>query len=206
MLDCTVSNEEIFIDGFSSEIYRSDHPSNTKTGGVCLYFREGLPIRRRTDVELLPEMIISEITLTRKKVFLGTLYHSPSQGSQQFETFIGNLQQTLDRMKTEHPHCVILTGDFNCRSSIWWIGDVEQPEGTALEELIETNSLYQLIEEPTNICNKGNSCIDLIITDQPNFFVEYGLHPSLDEHCQHQIIYGKLNLSLPSPPTYKRTV
>ena len=85
MLDCTVSNEEIFIDGLSSEIYGSDHPSNTKTG-------EGLPIRRRTDLELLPEVIISDITLTRKNVFLGILYRSPSQSSQQFETFIDNLQ------------------------------------------------------------------------------------------------------------------
>ena len=72
-------------------------------------------------------------------------------------------------MRTEHPHCVILTGDFNCRSFIWWTGDVEQPEGSALVELIEINSLYQLIEEPTNIHNEDNSCIDLIITDQPNF-------------------------------------
>ena len=50
------------------------------------------------------------------------------------------------------------------------------------------------------------SCIDLIITDQPNMFVEHGVHPSLDEHCQHQIIYRKLNITIPSPPLYKRTV
>ena len=50
------------------------------------------------------------------------------------------------------------------------------------------------------------TCIDLIITDQPNLFMEYGVHPSLDEHCQHQIIFGELNISLPCPPPYKRTV
>lgn len=37
-------------------------------------------------------------------------------------------------------------------------------------------------------------------------FVDYGVHPSLDEHCQHQIIHGKWNFSLPAPPPYKRTV
>ena len=50
------------------------------------------------------------------------------------------------------------------------------------------------------------SCIDLIITDQPNCLVDSGVHPSLDEHCQHQIIYGKLNISLPYPIPFKRTV
>ena len=75
-----------------------------------------------------------------------------------------------------------------------------------MEELIETNSLYQMIEEPTKIRNEGSSCIDLIITDQANSFVAYGVHPSLDEHCQHQIIYGNLNVSLPSPPPYRRTI
>ena len=61
----------------------------------------------------------------------------------------------------------------------------------------------QLLEELTNIHNEGSSCINLLITDQPNFFVNYGVHPSLDERCQHQLIYGKLNVPLPSPPPYR---
>ena len=84
--------------------------------------------------------------------------------------------------------------------------DTESPEGAALDEFIETNNLHQLIEEPTNIRNDSMTCIDLIITDQPNLFVNSGVHPSLDEHCQHQIIFGKLNISVPSPPPYKRLV
>ena len=44
MLDKSVKNDDIFIQGLSREIYRSDHPSNTKIGRVCVYFREGLPI------------------------------------------------------------------------------------------------------------------------------------------------------------------
>ena len=57
----------------------------------------------------------------------------------------------------------------------------------ALEEFLETNGLYQLIGEPTIIRIEGSSCIDLIITDQPNFFVAYGVHPSLDEHCNTKL-------------------
>ena len=112
----------------------------------------------------------------------------------------------INQVRGERPYCLILTGDFNCRSSQWWEDDAENPEGTALDELIETNDLYQLINEPTNIRDESMTCIDLIITDQPNFFVESGVHPSLDDHCQHQIIFGKLNLSIPAPPPYRRTI
>ena len=206
MLDSSVSNFGIFIEGFSREIYRSDHPSNTKLGGVCLYFREGLPIRRRTDLELLQEINVTEITIARKKIFLVAVYRSPSQNSEQFENFIDRLQTTLDLLRREKPYALIATGDFNCRSTQWWTEDLESPEGIALDELIESNNLCQLIDEPTNIRGEGMSCIDLIVTDQPNMFVEHGVHPSLDEHCQHQIIYGKLNITIPSPPPYKRTV
>ena len=172
----------------------------------CLYIRDGLPIKRRTDLELLPEIIITEIKIARKSVLFGTIYLNPSQNSEQFETFIDSLQQKINRMKAERPDCTILTGDLNCRSSMWWSEDDEQPEGTALDELMKTNGLYQLIEEQTNIRNEGCSCIDLIITDQPNMLVDYSVCPSLDEHCQHQIIHGKFNVSLPSPPQYKRIV
>ena len=111
-----------------------------------------------------------------------------------------------DTVRGERPHSFISTGDFNRRSAQWWPLAEELPEGTALEELIETNNLYQFIDEPTNIRRESMTCIDLIITDQPNIFMEYGLHPSLDDHCQHQIVFGELNISLPCPPPYKRTV
>ena len=56
---------------------------------------------------------------------------------------------------------------------------------------METINVYQLIDEPTNVRTQGMSCIDLIVTDQPNMFVDYGVHPPLDPHCEHKIIFGK---------------
>ena len=179
MLDSTIENEAIHIKGFSPEVFRNDHPSNSKNGGVCLYYRTGLPIKCRFDLEILQDMIVSEIAISRKKIFFINHYRSHSQNSEQFEIFIGNLQRVLTNIRNERPSCIVF---------------------------METNSLYKLINEPTNIRNESMSCIDLIITDQPNMFVDYGVHPSLDIHCQHQIIFGNLNLSLPSPPPYNRTV
>ena len=212
MLKSTIGNDVISIEGFSREIYRADHPGDNK----CLYFRKGLPIKRRKDLELLQEMVVAEITISCKKILFSTFYRSPSQNSEQFEKFINRLHRSLNVMQREGPHLMILTGDLNCRSSQWWPLDVEEPEGIALDELIETNNLHQLIDEPTNIREEAMSCIDLIITDQPNLFLQSGVHSSLDQNCQHQncqhqncqhqIIYGKINISLPPPPPYKRTV
>ena len=55
MLDSKVRDEEISIEGFSKEVFRNDRPSDSKIEGVCMYFREGLPIQRRKDLELLDQ-------------------------------------------------------------------------------------------------------------------------------------------------------
>ena len=212
MLNSTIRNDNISIEGYSRETFRAHHrngadePSDHKIGGVCLYYREGLPIKCKKDLEFLQEMNAAEIINSRKKIVFSTIYRSPSQNSEQFENFINRLSRSLNDMQKERPHLTIITGDFNCQSSQWWAHDVEEPEGMALEELIETNNLQQLIDEPTNIRGEDISCIDLIMTDQPNLFLHSGMHSSLDQNCQHQIIYGKINISLPPLPPYKRTV
>ena len=61
MLFSTISNDEIIIEGFSTEIYRNDHLSDTKVGGVCIYVREELPIKRRKEFELLQGTIATEV-------------------------------------------------------------------------------------------------------------------------------------------------
>ena len=75
-----------------------------------------------------------------------------------------------------------------------------------LSELCDSYCLNQLIEEPTHISGNSLSCIDLIITDQLNLFVDSGVHSSLYAKSYHQIVFGVVNLSIPRPPPYKRTV
>ena len=116
------------------------------------------------------------------------------------------LELLLDYMRDEKPHCIIFTGEFNSRSQQWWPGDIENEEGVALDEFIESNNLTQLIDQPPHIMNESRSCIDLIITDQPNILVDYGVHPSLYKMCHHEIKYGKINLSVPPPPSYERKI
>ena len=124
--------------------------------------------------------MISQISLGRKKIFSIVAYRSPNQTKDEFDIFYEKLQDTLDSVKDEKPHCIILMGDLNCRFKQWWPGDINSTEGMASDALLESNDLTQLIGQPTNIESTGVSCVDLIITDQPNLFVDYdGIHSSL---------------------------
>ena len=60
-----------------------------------------------------------------------------------------------------------------------------------------------LIDQPTHILENSKSCIDLIITNQPSLFVESGVHPSLFRGCHHEIIFGKVAVSVPHSPPYE---
>ena len=156
-LNETVKNEDIIINGFSTEIFRSGHPSGDKQGRVCVYFKENLPVKRRKDLEILQETVICKISLGRKKVFFVALYHSPSQSNKDFEEFYHKLQDNLDQIKELQDnldqikqHCTILMGDFNCRTKQFWPSDTDSPKRIALDELIESTNMIN-----SQIWNRG---------------------------------------------------
>ena len=117
---------------------------------------------------------------------------------------MNKFEQMLSKMSTEEPYAIIITGEFNCRSPQWWEDDIKTDEGKQLEPLMSDLGLHQLISGPTHMIGHSKSCIDLIFTDQPNLFIEFGIHPSLHEQCHHQIIYGELSVKNPFPPPYSR--
>ena len=98
-------------------------------------------------------------------------------------------------------------GDFNAHSQFWWSDGDTTPEGREIEDLFTSLSLPQIISEPTNfVPNKNPSCIDLIVTDQPNLILDSGTRASLDPFCHHQIIHCKVNFRIPPPPPFERKI
>ena len=203
-IDSTIDEGRLALDGYS--FIKGNHPHNVKKGGVGLYVKDSLPSKARSDLAILPECIVHEIHLNKKKYFFAVVYRSPSQNETEFENFMMNFELMLSKMNAENPFSVIITGDFNCRSTQWWENDIENNEGKLFELLTSDLGLHQLISEPTHLIGSSKSCIDLIFTDQPNLLIASGVHPSLHAHCHHQIIYGKLSVSNTKLPPYKRRI
>ena len=130
----------------------------------------------------------------------------PSQDQSEFDNFTTNFELLLSKLHAENPFSVIITGDFNCRSSQWWENDVENNEGKLFERITSDLGFHQLISEPTHLMGDSKSCIDLIFSDQPNLVIESGVHPSLHEQCHHQIVYGKLSVSNVTLPPHTRRI
>ena len=147
-------------------------------------------------------MILTFLVLSDLMAISSVIYRSPSQDQSDFDNF----ELLLSKMQAENPFCVVITGDFNCRSTQWWKDDIENTEGKSFEPLTSDIGLHQLISEPTHIMGDYKSCIDLIFTDQPNLIVESGVHPSLHEQCHHLIVYGKLSVSNVALPPYTRRI
>ena len=85
MLTSNILNEDIYINGFSTEPFRSDKGLNTRNGGVCLYFKESLPIKERRDLEIIP---VAEIKLIRKKIFVVLSYCHPNISIGEFNEYL----------------------------------------------------------------------------------------------------------------------
>ena len=206
-LDSTVDESKLDLTGYS--FLKSNHPNNVKRGGVGFYVKDSFPATSRPDLVTLPECIVCEVQLDKKKYFFTVLYRSPSQSQTEFQDFMNNFELMLSKMSGENPYCVIITGDFNCRSTNWWENDIENDiendEGKLFEPLTIDVGLHQLIKEPTHFIGNSRPCIDVIFIDQPNLLLESGFHPSLQEHC-HQIIFCKLSVKNLSPPSYKRRI
>ena len=62
-----IGESRLSIPGYS--MMRADHPSNTKRGGVCLYYKEHLPIIQGDDISNLKECLVTEITVKNERCF-----------------------------------------------------------------------------------------------------------------------------------------
>ena len=109
-------------------------------------------------------------------------------------------------MASENSYCVVITGDFNAPSAQWWENGLENDVGKLFEPFTAEVGLKQLISQPTHIIGNSQSCIDLIFTDQPDLYIESGVHGSLHKQCHHQIIYGKIAIDNLRSPPYKRRI
>ena len=194
-----LNDDNVEISGYT--LVRSDHPSNTKRGGVCLYCKNNLPLRV-INIGYLNECLILELTVGDKTCNFVVLYRSPSQSQDEFETLSDNFEMTLDTLAQKNPFLMTNIGD--AKSKNWYSQDKASFEGKTIESITSQFGLYQSINEPAHLLENSSSCIDLIFTSQTNLVVESGVDPSRHHDCHHRIVFAKFNLMISYPPPYSK--
>ena len=134
-LDSSIENDDdqIFIPGCN--LLRADHQSNTKGGGVCIYYKDHLPIIKRNDLCQLHKFLVTDLRIAKKKCFFTCLHRSPSQTSKEFEGFCKDLNLFLSNINDLNPAYSVITVDFNARSPQWCALNKENNEGSAISFL-----------------------------------------------------------------------
>ena len=201
--DISCDDNNLQLPGF--DLIGADHPSNTKRGGVCIYYWNCLALKL-LNISYLNECITFVMKLGDKICSFVSLYRSPNQSEDDFENFYNNFELTLDAVSATNPFLIVAIGDFNAKSSNWYTGDTTAFEGSKIEAITSQFGLQQIINKPTHIQGKSESCIDLIFSSQPNLVKSLGIHSSLHQNCHHQIIFAKFNLKVHYPPPYEREV
>ena len=118
-LDSSISCEDPRLAIVGYKLFRCDHASNLRRGGVCLYFKDHLPLVLRHDLTTLDECLVCDIQNGSKRFFLTVLYRSPCQNIEQFSFFKQRCEETIININDCSPTIAKYIGDVNAKNSEW---------------------------------------------------------------------------------------
>ena len=79
----------------------------------------------RTHYSFLQEALLLKLNDQNKKIIISSLCRSPSQNSEEFESFLTNFEHLLSDINARKPSVSVILGDFNARSTSWWSSDID---------------------------------------------------------------------------------
>ena len=160
-LDSSFLNDDprLNLNGYSP--IRADHPSDTKKGGLCIYYKNYLPLILKPALSALNECLVCELKVGKRKCFITILYRSPVN---QLKNLIRLKMIENKLLLRNNPYIYIYIGDFNARNINWWEGNIDNYQGLDLDNIPCYHGLQQMINGPTHILPKSASCIYLLYT------------------------------------------
>ena len=123
---------------------------------------------RRDDLGNLPECLVTELRMGKKKYCFTCLYRSPSQSFDEFDIFCFNFSLLLSNINDLNPTSLVEIGDFSARTSKWRSSDKKSFEGRAIHSLTTWAGYTQLIDQPTHVTNNWSPCINLVFASNLN--------------------------------------
>ena len=159
-------------------------------GGVGAYIREGIPYKRRKDLECdNQEMMWLKISFKNaKKFFIAVLYRPTGSSKRQCKNSVETLSNKLETVQNENKETII-TGDINCASA--------NPESHRdVKSCLSMNGFKQLIKKPTRIAENTSTIIDVLLTNSPENvvrtdvittnFSDHEMIGAIRKKCQHK--------------------
>ena len=198
------SNTDLEIEGYS--LYRRDLPADRNYGGVIVYVSENVASQDRTDLETLQDQLIVELNINNKRIFVSSNYRKHHADENELTAYMQNFELSIENIKSQSPFCCLFVGDYNSHNTAWLSSDRTDTPGELLNDIILQNGFQQLVNEPTHFMGNTKTCIDLVITDQPNLVNECCVLPSLHDKCHHFLNHAEINISITPPPAYYRRI
>ena len=139
-LDLTLdlNNGNININGYS--ILKADHPSNSKQGGFCIYYKQSLPLMRR-------KTTVKQSSVNNKTCLLTCFYRSPSQDHDELHNSCPELNLRLTNINNNQAAFSILKFDFNEKCSKWCRSDKNNIAGLKIDNTATMSGYGQLINK-----------------------------------------------------------
>ena len=175
-LNNSVNDSEVIIDSFSHP-ERKDRASDNH-GGVLVYVKEGLPYKRRIDLEINKlECIWIELILNRKHVLLGVFYRPPNSDA----LYNRLIEDSIHLAADTNIGNIIVTGDLNYNM-------LTPTSARKIESICQQLSLSQIIEDATHFTEHSSSLLDLfLVSDKDNVIFSGVGDPFLNQdvryHC-----------------------
>ena len=110
------------------------------------------------------ECLNIEFSMVKKICRLMSLYRSPTQNQEEFNTFLDNLEFNLQTAFLSNPFLTILIGDFNAKCASWYLKDNSTNEDSKLRLLASQFDLNQIINYSTHITDNSSTCINFLFT------------------------------------------
>ena len=165
-------------------VFRAHHPYDPKQGGVCIYYRNCL-LLKIFGIYYLEECINFEIMIGGKPCRFVSLFRSPNQSEDDFESFANNFELNIDTVTVNGTFLTVVLGDFNIKSNLCFKRNKTSYECSKIDAITSQFGLQQLINEPTYIVANSSSCINSMFTSQLNLVMESGVHSSLHPNCHY---------------------
>ena len=92
-------------------------------------------------ITYLNESLLCEVAIGSEKCIIGTVYRSPNENSDEFESFLSNFEFLFQNISNRNSYLTLLFGDYNARNAKWRHHDITTTECTQLET---TTTIYGL--------------------------------------------------------------